>query len=352
MDKLPRFEKVVLEGVMNEKQQAQYCKLVAVVEGKRGEAKVKAGVYITNESYFVLTCEKGDDWIASYNMIVDRGNWCGVCKPKKLSIERIQQIIDAAAAEGILHCICKELRTVRTGSVTKCIVKLECSQCPNNWETTVNHIVNHQRRCSNCAGNAVKTLSNARALAHNLGGWCCAKIYVNSATKMPCTCRKLHKFMRTYNDLQQGTWCPRCRDSKAERAMNEYLTKLSIEFNPQETFDTLRGTRRGLLPCDFFLLVYNAIVEMNGEQHEMSIEYYGGDEKFVRQLKNDEIKYLWCVEHKKSLLCIRHTTFKAGKMEEMFNAFLERVKKGEHVIIDEFREERLLKLKEFAEKGM
>jgi len=351
MESLPRFEKVVLEGVMSKKQQAQYSKLVAVVEAKGGEAKVNAGVYINNKSCFVLTCNKGDNWVASYTDIVDKGNGCSVCKPAKLSIERIQQIIDAAVTEGIPHCVCKELISVRTKGGTKCRAMLECSQCKSEWSAFLCDIIYDQTRCPNCA-NITKTLSDARKLAHKLKGWCCAKIYVNAHTKMPFTCRKLHKFMATYGNVQQGRWCPKCRESKAERAMNEYLTKLGIGFEPQQKFDTLRGTRNGLLRYDFYLLSYHSIVEMNGIQHEMSIKIFGGEPRFIRRLKDDETKYLWCVENKKSLLCIRHTTFKAEKMQEVFDTFLERVKKGEHVVIDEFREERLLKLREYAEMGM
>ena len=351
METLPRFEKVVSEGVMNEYQQAQYNKLVAVVEGKGG--KVKVGVYITCKSYFVLTCEKGCDWVANYNNIVDGDNWCGVCGSNKLSIEHTQKVIDEAAKEGILHCICTKLRIVGTGGKSKYIAMLECSQCPNIWEVELFSVIHRQSRCSKCAITArTFTLSKSRALARKYGGWCPATIYVNNHTKIPFICRKLHKFMATYQNVQQGKWCPRCRDSKAERAMNEYLTKLGIGFEPQQKFDTLRGTKGRLLPCDFYLFVYNSIVEMNGKQHEMSVEIYGGEPRFIIQLKTDEIKYLWCVEHNKSLLCIRYTTFEVGKMEEMFNTFLERVKKGEHVVIDEFREERLRKLKEYAEKGM
>lgn len=89
-----------------------------------------------------------------------------------------------------------------------------------------------------------------------------------------------------------GSRCPKCRQSKGERKLSILLNHKNIIFEPQKKFEECRNISP--LPFDFYLPVLNVCIEYHGIQHYKPIEFFGGVENLKRVQKHDAIKEEFC----------------------------------------------------------
>ena len=94
--------------------------------------------------------------------------------------------------------------------------------------------------------------------------------------------------------LRDGTSqsCGCATGSRMEGHVRRFCLEHGVPFTPQRRFPDLRGSGGRPLAFDFEVLTPSGVVliECQGEQHFRSIEWFGGDEKFVEQQKNDQAK--------------------------------------------------------------
>ena len=78
----------------------------------------------------------------------------------------------------------------------------------------------------------------------------------------------------------------------------------NILFEEQKAFEECRNKKP--LKFDFFLPNVPAVIEFQGKQHYVPINYFGGDEKFIKQTFNDKKKEEYCLKHNINLITIRY----------------------------------------------
>lgn len=117
----------------------------------------------------------------------------------------------------------------------------------------------------------------------------------------------------TPSNLKQGKGCPKCNKkiSKGEQKIINWLENNNIVYETQKRI-TIEGHN---LSIDFYLPEYDLYIEYNGEQHYKKVNYFGGEEKFQKQLLNDKLKRQML---KSSLLEIPYTYFE--NLEEVLES--------------------------------
>lgn len=122
--------------------------------------------------------------------------------------------------------------------------------------------------------------------------------YINDRTKVLCRCLKCSNEWYAFpSGLQGGHGCPYCKSSKGERAVRMFLRGSNIKYISQYKFNDLTGLNGGLLSYDFYLPQYNILIEYQGKQHKMPIEYFGGQETFKIQKEHDKRKREYAFKH-------------------------------------------------------
>lgn len=101
-----------------------------------------------------------------------------------------------------------------------------------------------------------------------------------------------------------GRGCPVCNASHGEKEIKSYLENHCIKFKTQFTFDGCKNIF--YLPFDFYLPDYNVCIEYDGEQHYRPIDFFGGQEGFMKRQHNDNIKSDFCLNNNIILLRIRY----------------------------------------------
>ena len=110
-------------------------------------------------------------------------------------------------------------------------------------------------------------------------------------------CKKHGLFQQTPSKHLVGEGCPKCKRSRLEEEIEQFLIKKNIEFIPQYKQQWL-----GLQSLDFYLPKYKVGIECQGGQHFSPIKLYGGDEGFIQRKIYDENKFNRCKEHGVKLL--------------------------------------------------
>lgn len=130
--------------------------------------------------------------------------------------------------------------------------------------------------------------------------------YINSQTKVIIGCSKHGDFLVTPNDfLCGGTGCPKCSESKGERAIRNWFEEHEINYIPQQRFKDL-----GRLSYDFYIPNFNLLIEYNGQQHYKLVSVFHKNEQDLEyQLKRDKLKKDYAERNGYKLLVIPYTEF-------------------------------------------
>jgi hypothetical protein len=112
------------------------------------------------------------------------------------------------------------------------------------------------------------------------------------------------------NFLNNNSRCPACNESKGERKIRYWLLNNNIYFEPQHTFNDLKGLNNGLLKFDFAILEIDnklkCLIEYDGIFHYKK-QY---DEDGFEALKyHDQFKNVYCKKNNISLLRIPYWEF-------------------------------------------
>lgn len=114
--------------------------------------------------------------------------------------------------------------------------------------------------------------------------------YINMRTKIHIKCPKHGIFEQLPSNHLSGSGCPKCKRSKGEELIAEYLNNYSIKF--QEQFIIPYQDKRILV--DFYLPEYNIFIEYNGIQHYIAMDYFGGELRLTQQQNRDQYLREYC----------------------------------------------------------
>jgi very-short-patch-repair endonuclease len=142
--------------------------------------------------------------------------------------------------------------------------------------------------------------------------------YNNSLLPITIKCKHHGLFKQKPNTHLNGSGCPRCRASKGELKIRDYLMRCRIKFCSEKRFDSCRY--KATLPFDFFIPSLNLLIEYDGELHFIPISYYGGEKALKATQKRDSIKTAFAKKYGFRLLRIKYTEY--NRIEEILTAVI------------------------------
>lgn len=145
--------------------------------------------------------------------------------------------------------------------------------------------------------------------------------YLGCDKRVKILCKKHNEFFYQLPSHHiRGVGCPRCKESKGEVAIRNYLIDHSINFTSQHS--TPECKNEGRLYFDFAILLDNKIliVEFNGLQHYKAVKYFGGIVRLKRCQENDNIKKEYCIANNIPMLIIKYNEF--NEIASMLDDFI------------------------------
>ncbi len=110
-----------------------------------------------------------------------------------------------------------------------------------------------------------------------------------------------------WSNFQQGYRCPKCNESKGEKAISNILSYLNINYTPQKRFPECKY--KNTLPFDFYIHNKKSklLIEFDGRQHFESVDIFGGEENLKETQFRDQIKNDFALSKNIPLLRIPYT---------------------------------------------
>lgn len=149
--------------------------------------------------------------------------------------------------------------------------------------------------CPDCCGNKKSTteefISKSNKKHHNLYDYSLVN-YLTKRDKVKIICKDHGVFEQKAYVHLQGHGCPICNNSKLEIYLRNKLKNMNISFFQNYKFDDCRNILP--LPFDFYIPSRNLLIECDGVQHFVAVDYFGGENRLEYQMKNDSIKNDYC----------------------------------------------------------
>lgn len=170
-------------------------------------------------------------------------------------------------------------------------------------------------KCSSVYPLTTEDFINRANLVHNYKYIYSLVEYKNMNEPVIIICPIHGEFSQVALNHLQGNGCSICNSSKGELIIKKYLDKYKINYIQQYCFNDCKYIR--LLPFDFYLPDYNICIEYDGEQHFKAIDYFGGEENFVKVRNHDGIKTNFCKQN--DIRLIRIPYYEKGNIENILN---------------------------------
>ncbi len=116
-----------------------------------------------------------------------------------------------------------------------------------------------------------------------------------------CKCDCGNEKIITKDSLMNGTISCGCVNSRGEREISDFLQSHNINYRIQYSFNDLLGEGNVPLKFDFAIIdslgKVTTLIEFQGEQHYEPVKFFGGEEKYRKQKRYDDLKREYCKKH-------------------------------------------------------
>jgi len=146
--------------------------------------------------------------------------------------------------------------------------------------------------------------------------------YINNKTPVIIICPTHGPFsQRPHNHLCSKRGCPVCSASKGELAVRDWLVSHNISYIREYKFTDC--IHKSVLKFDFYLPLYNTVIEYQGIQHYKPLPFGRSADEFTQSQLRDELKREYTAAHGISLIEIPYTRDVATMLNNTFLPFLE-----------------------------
>lgn len=173
-----------------------------------------------------------------------------------------------------------------------------CIICPEHgefWQAPSSHI-NAKQGCPRCGGRFTYTteefIEKARKVHGDLYDYS-KVVYKNNTTPVCIICPEHGEFWQKPMNHLAGCGCPECGLDRSKQETKLYDI-LNEHYNCERHY---RFPFLGRQHLDIYLKDFNVAVEYQGDQHFRSVEKWGGEKHFKKQVKRDEVKNKLCKEN-------------------------------------------------------
>ena len=185
-----------------------------------------------------------------------------------------------------------------------------------NFKCDKGHIFNsrfdgviRRKKCPVCSENGkVFSYKYVSDYIKSKGDTLISKQYSGINDKLEIKCNNGHLYKVTFQSFRHSnTRCPICYQTKGENKIYNFLVKNKILNMQQYKFEDCKNKKE--LPFDFYLPEYNLCIEYDGIQHFKPVDFFGGEESFIKTQQRDAIKNDYCKKNNINLLRIPYLDF-------------------------------------------
>lgn len=271
--------------------------------------------YINAHTKICVICPiHGEFWVSPANHLRERG--CPKCRTRQNLISRdipTNMPIKKHTNQTFIKEASKRHKNKYDYSKVEYINNKTkvCIICPEHgefWQRPDNHLKG--QGCKQCAipirfenkkTDFNEWIQTASKLHNNKYDYRKSK-FITVNDKMAIICPEHGEFWQTPAGHLQGQGCPYCKESSLEKKIERLLIENNLKYFREYKSNWLVNRNNKQLSLDFFLPEQNIAIECQGLQHFKPINFFGGVEKYLSQVINDEDKRKKCIENNIKLI--------------------------------------------------
>lgn len=277
--------------------------------------------YKNNKTFYNCVCDCGNTRIVyGYDLSSGKVTMCKECREKEFSNGKRK---DYTGQEFGKLIIIKMIygKYQKTKALCRC-------ECGNEKVISIQNILNgHMQSCGCYETESRHYRDHLVDILGKKYGMLLAlrptnKRASNGNVVWECKCNCGNVTYVNYSNLTTGHTlsCGCKKNSKREDFIASYLKSINVLFEREKRFEDCRNIQQtDMLPFDFYIPDRNIILEYDGLQHFESIDYWGGQEKFVTIQRNDKIKNDYCKRNNIILLRLPYTLSECEIIEKIQN---------------------------------
>jgi hypothetical protein len=291
--------------IMTARQQKYYDILCEIAE-QRGFKII--GKYVDNKTKIKMKCKNDHIFEITPNAFKSQGNGCSRCS-NKCTIQAEENFYQEAEKRKF-KVIGKYIN-----AKTKILMK-----CYNNHivEITPHNFKNKEQGCAKCSNKCcIQSEENFRKEAHQRNFEIIGE-YVSTNRKIKMKCSNNHFFKITINHFKSGTGCNICNMSGISIKIKQILDDNKIDYKLEYCIN------KNKLRYDFYLIDYNSVIEVDGDQHFYFTEHFHkNEEKFEEARQRDIVKYQQCKNLNIQMIRLDYKWIAKNSNDEIFS-FIEK----------------------------
>ena len=241
--------------------------------------------FIKTKDKTIIICPEHGQFRQSFYNHIDRKNGCPSCQKLTTNIF----IKKATIAHNNKYDYSEVVYNLKSKIKIICPAHGKFIQSPSSHLEGVGC-----KKCSDAAktSSLIEFVKKANDVHNNKYDYTESK-YKNATTKIKIICPDHgYYYQLPKAHLNQGNGCPKCKMSKGEIIISNFLEEHEIEFVSEKRFKDCKSLN--ILPFDFYLPLYNICIEYDGIQHFEEVAFFGGKDALIKTKEHDKIKTIYC----------------------------------------------------------
>lgn len=206
---------------------------------------------------------------------------------------------------------------------SKTAIKCLCSICGYTWSPTGATLLRGEG-CPKCVKKAKKNTEIFKSEVFELEGdeYCVLSEYINANTEILMRHNKCgNEYLVSPHRFLSGNRCNKCRESKGEKKIRNYLDNHHYVYEREYVFDDCKNKRH--LFFDFVIFKNEGkdkilfCLEFNGLQHYKPVNFFGGLKQWEYQKYLDSLKAEYCKQKGINLVVIHYN--KINKIDKILD---------------------------------
>ena len=244
---------------------------------------------------------------------ITQGNKCSICtKNKKLTYDFVKQEFEK-----------RDLTLVSTTYTNaRTLMDFICNKNSHKYQISYDDLRHNINPCARCAGMGKLNFEDIKKEFEDEGYTLLSTTYINAHKKLKYKCDNNHIVEISYTHFKSGKRCPKCQESRGERAIRKFLeTSSDIEsFISEHKFPDCKNIN--CLPFDFYVND-KFLIEFDGCQHFDAYDFFGGQKTLEETQKRDKIKTDYCRKNNIPLLRISYKHI--SKITDIIKDFMDKL---------------------------
>ena len=264
--------------------------------------------YVSSNEKVIVICKKHGEFLQkSCVHLMECG--CEKCSNEKCGNRCRSNKNDFIDKASIIHNKYNYEKFVYINNSIKGIIS--CSLHGDFLQNSANHLMG--KGCAKCAGvskNRDDFIKSAIKIHGNTYDYS-KFIYITNQTRGIIICKIHGNFLQGPSNHLQGSGCPKCKMSKGEIKIKNFLTNNFILYDYNKVFyDCRNPLTNAILKYDFYIPSKNLLVEYDGEQHFKDISAPNFKRESLSVIcYRDNIKNEYAKRNNINLLRIPYTEF-------------------------------------------